>query len=73
MWYIKRSSDGGITAQGFGITGDVPVAGNYDADGKTDIAVFRPSTGLWYVLRSSDGTFQAYQFGMNGDIPAIAR
>ena len=55
------------------MNGDIPVAGNYDEDGKTDIAIFRPSDGYWYVLRSSDGTFRALPFGLNGDIPAIAQ
>ena len=26
-----------------------------DRDGKDDITVYRPSTGVWYILRSSDG------------------
>lgn len=41
---------------------------NFDADGLSDVAVFRPSSGVWYALNSTDGNFQAVQFGLDGDI-----
>jgi FG-GAP-like repeat/Reeler domain len=42
---------------------------NFDGDGKSDVAVFRPATGEWYSLKSSDGSFQGFQFGSDGDKP----
>ena len=38
---------------------------------KSDIAVFRPSTGYWYVYGSSVG-FYGVQFGLGSDIPVPA-
>ncbi len=40
---------------------------NFDADGKSDFSVWRPSTGVWYALNSTNGGFQALEFGSNGD------
>jgi len=40
---------------------------NFDADGTSDIAVFRPSVGTWYVLNSTDNNAQSVQFGAAGD------
>jgi uncharacterized delta-60 repeat protein len=42
---------------------------DFDGDGFTDAAVFRPSTGNWFILQSSNGTVQIPQFGVSGDIP----
>lgn len=39
---------------------------DFDGDGKTDVSVFRPSTGVWYLQRSRDG-FAAAQFGISTD------
>lgn len=46
----------------FGVTADK------DCDGKTDISVFRPSSGVWYFSASSEG-FSAVKFGLGTDIP----
>ena len=55
----------------WGLNGDVPVPGDYDGDGVTDLAVFRPANGVWYILTSSSGftTSVEYQWGLNGDVP----
>ncbi len=42
---------------------------NFDGDGKTDLAVFRPTDGSWYISRSSNGAFSGQQFGTSGDKP----
>ncbi len=55
VWYVIRSTTGQLTAQQWGIPGDVPVPGDYDGDGKTDYAVWRPSDAVWYILRNSGG------------------
>ena len=52
--------------------GDVPAPEDYDGDGKGDIAVWRPSSGVWWVLTSSSNftTFLTRSWGMQGDVPA---
>jgi hypothetical protein len=40
---------------------------NFDADGISDIAVYRPSTGVWYSLNTVDSNYQAVQFGLSED------
>lgn len=42
---------------------------DFDGDGTSDFAVFRPSAGAWFILNSGSNTFQAVNWGTNGDVP----
>ena len=63
------------TATGVGtIIDDDLNTGDFDGDGKNDLAVFRPNaddthTAKWYVLNSVDDSITEQQFGAETDIP----
>jgi PKD repeat protein/FtsP/CotA-like multicopper oxidase with cupredoxin domain len=62
-------------AYGFGISTDLPVSGDWNHDGTTDIGVFRPSTHAFYLDANGNGIWdgtvvdKAYTFGMSTDLP----
>ena len=64
------------TSAGFawGLNGDVPVPGDFDGDGRSDVAVYRPVNSQWYILNSSTGftTSTTSGWGLNGDMPVPA-
>jgi hypothetical protein len=45
--------------------------GDFDGDGKSDLTVFRSSTGGWHVLKSSTNftTSQSFSWGLSTDVP----
>jgi DNA-binding beta-propeller fold protein YncE len=61
LWYWLPSASGylysGDQVRQWGVraSGDTPIAADFDGDRKTDLAVWRASTGTWYWVMSADG------------------
>jgi Lamin Tail Domain/FG-GAP repeat len=70
VWYIRPSN--GVAPNtvtvAWGSSGDRLVPADYDGDGKTDIAVFRPNDTNWYI-RNSTGSVTVRNWGGTEDIP----
>jgi cytochrome c peroxidase len=76
-WYVADAGavNGFSVSQAFRFTvfGDSSTIPNstpfdFDGDGKTDVAVYRPSTGTWYVSNSSNNSLTSFAFGQAGDV-----
>ncbi|WP_320211746.1 VCBS repeat-containing protein [Methanospirillum purgamenti] len=78
-WYLDNNGNGAWNGPStdrqytFGLSGDKPVTGNWNYDGKTKIGVFRGNK--WYLDYNGNGvwngpsTDRQYTFGLSGDKP----
>jgi hypothetical protein len=73
-WYCMggANSQAFTVAWGIGNLGDKPVPGDYDGDGKTDLAIYRTSTGVWWIYPSGGGALYTATLGNSGDVTAQA-
>ncbi|MDD2942213.1 MAG: FG-GAP-like repeat-containing protein [bacterium] len=67
-WYVKLPLEDSAFATQWGLSGDIPLRGDFDGDQKSEYVVWRPVEGNWYV-RYSDGTYKVVQWGLPGDVP----
>jgi uncharacterized delta-60 repeat protein/RHS repeat-associated protein len=74
QWWLEGRTGNPVS---FGTSGNVPVVGDWNGDGKDEIGVYDPQTFKWYLdsnrnwtLDSSEQT-NAYTFGWTGGVPVV--
>jgi hypothetical protein len=72
-WHVLGGPQSAAVTYNWGVGTDKVAQGDYDGDGKTDFAVYRPAaSGQFYVVKSSDGSTTSYPMGNATDLPAPA-
>ncbi|HEV7645514.1 MAG TPA: FG-GAP-like repeat-containing protein [Pyrinomonadaceae bacterium] len=73
-WFIQYNGAPGDFTQDWGQATDYFTPGDYDGDGKSDIAVWRPlpdKDSTFYIINSATGTVRIQHFGLMNDDPRI--
>ncbi len=77
-FYITSSSDNSFHPVQFGTQNDLPVSGDWDGDGKADLAVYRRAASVggqsYFLYRPSsiaNADFTAIAWGTAGDKPVV--
>jgi len=87
LWKLDLNNNGKLdtcTVDGclgpFGLSGDLPVVGDWTGTGTAKVGVFDPSTGLWDLDLNGNGIFDGCQvdgclgpFGQSGDLPVVGQ
>ena len=83
MFYLDYNGNGSYDGPvvdrqyNFGLSGDLPISGDWNNDGRSEIGVFRNSTHLFYLDYNGNGTWNGavvdrqYNFGLSGDKPVV--
>ena len=58
----------------WGLPTDIPLPSDFDGDARTDLVVYRPSSGEWFIRYSSaaySSVSSPYQWGLASDVPIV--
>jgi hypothetical protein len=84
-WHLDRNENGlwdtcltDGCVESFGLTGDLPVVGDWEGSGKSAPGLFRPSTGQWFLDFNGNGQWDGCtadkcldSFGDIEDLPVV--
>ncbi len=68
-WHILSQDRASSQWVDWGTFGDSPLVGDFNRDGRDDIAVYRGTEGNWYFAYSNGWTTSVVQWGIWGDVP----
>ncbi|MGC2237752.1 MAG: FG-GAP-like repeat-containing protein [Pyrinomonadaceae bacterium] len=74
VWYSSFSPNNTFSAFNWGVSGDIPTAGDFDGDRIADYTVTRANgtAKVWYIYQSSTEQPLGFTFGYTSDISAPA-
>ncbi|MBV9215107.1 MAG: VCBS repeat-containing protein [Acidobacteria bacterium] len=72
-WYVRFNGSSAESYNVWGLAADYLTPGDYDGDGKADIAVWRNDPEpAYYIIQSSNGVLRNFKFGKQNDFPVPA-
>ena len=84
-WFLNRNGNRAWNGckkdtciSGFGEAGDLPVIGDWDGTGRSQIGIFRPDTGEWLLDLNGNGKWDDgidlhLSYGQPGDVPIVGK
>jgi hypothetical protein len=69
MFYLKNGTT--TTAISWGVSTDLPVTGDWNGDGRTEVGVFRPSVHTFYLKNGTTTT--SINWGTSTDKPVTGK
>ena len=68
---VSASDTTGTASAAFVLRVGLAPRADFDGDGRADVTVFRPSTGVWHTMQSTTATPTAFAWGNAADKPVV--